>query len=151
MYIVAQYANEIIVAVISALAGSILTWGYQEYTAKRKMLKERFDKLYAPFEKMVLLRKQGAHSFSDLDTELQKDLIHLLFDNYEYADTVLKVLVVQFKMCLDGKQKEDSDKNFFLIEHQVSQGFNKLSRKLYLEPFRASASKEALKKWDKLP
>ena len=142
---------EIIVAVVSAFAGAALSWGYQEFIAKRTMAQERFQKLYAPFEKMVLLRTHGAHNFSSLEPALREDFIRLLLNNYEYADSVLKLLIVQFKWCLDSEIKDDGDKTFYLIERHVSEGFNKLSRKLFLEPFKVSVSKKALRDWDKLP
>ncbi len=122
-------------SIISLVIGYFFSKFQQHYSEKRTRISERFEKLYAPFEKMIWLRTKGTFCFSDLDPQLQQDFIELLFNNYEYADSKLKILLMHFKWSYDSKDFQGSNDNFFLIMKQISAAFNLLSKKLFLEPF----------------
>lgn len=59
--------------VIPYIAGYFTHIFQQYFLEKRTRLKERFEKLYAPFDKMIWLQTKGAFSFSDLAPELQHE------------------------------------------------------------------------------
>lgn len=137
--------------VIPYIAGYFTHIFQQYFLEKRTRLKERFEKLYAPFDKMIWLQTKGAFSFSDLAPELQHDFIKLLFTNYEYADSKLKTLLMHFKWAYDSEDFEESDKFFFLIEKRISETYNVFSKKLFLEPFCMKKVSKTLKEFKKLP
>ena len=75
-------------------------------------------------------------------------------DNYEYADSELKELLLRFKWVYDtpaAKDTEDTDKCFFMIEQRISLVFNVLCKELFLEPYSIKHADKITKKWDKLP
>lgn len=137
--------------VIPYIAGYLTHIFQQYFSEKRTRLKERFEKLYAPFEKMIWLQTKGAFCFSNLSLKLQLDFVELLFGNYECADLELKTLLMQFKWAYDSKDFKESDKFFFLIEKHMSETYNVFSKKLFLEPFCMKKVNKTLKEFKKLP
>ena len=103
---------------------------------------------------MVWLHTHGAFQFSDLAPDLQRQFFELLFNNYEYADSELKELLLRFKWVYDvpaAKDIEEADKCFLLIEQRISLVFDVLCKKLFLEPYSIKHADRITKKWDKLP
>lgn len=144
----------IVICVITALLSYAFGLFQHRFIAKREKQSERFEKLYAPFEKMIWLHTHGAFQFSELDPNLQRQFFELLFNNYEYADSELKELLLRFKWVYDtpaAKDTEDTDKCFFMIEQRISLVFNVLCKELFLEPYSTKHADKITKKWDKLP
>lgn len=142
----------IAVCIVTAVLSYFLGLFQHSFMAKREKNAERFEKLYAPFEKMLWLHTHGAFHFSDLDPQLQREFFELLFNNYEYADSELKELLMRFKWAYDtpGSDTDDANKCFFLIEKRIDSIFNVLSKKLFLEPYSFKHSKNVSKMWDDL-
>ena len=114
--------------IIGFFTNRLLAHHSEKYTRKS----ERFEKLYAPFVKMVWLHTHGAFQFSDLAPDLQR----------------------RFKWVYDvsaAKDIEEADKCFFLIEQRISLVFNVLCRKLFFEPYSIKHADRIAKKWDNLP
>jgi len=78
---------ELTISIISLIAGYITSQLLERHSEKYTRKSERFEKLYAPFEKMIWLHKNGAFQFSDLAPDLQRQFFELLYNNYEYADS----------------------------------------------------------------
>lgn len=144
--------TELIICIITASLGYVAGRRHQLFLEKRSMLRERFEKLYAPFEKMIWIHTHGAFNFSELEPSLQKMFFELLFNNYEYADSELKELLMRFKWTYDTPiaDKEAADKHFFMIENRISQIFGILSKKLFLEPYCIKYANKVSKEWDRL-
>lgn len=145
---------ELIISIISLTIGyftsRILEAHSEKYTCKSK----RFEKLYAPFVKMIWLHTHGAFQFSELNIVLQRQFFELLFNNYEYADSELKELLLRFKWVYDtpaANDIEEANKCFFMIEQRISLVFNVLSKELFLEPYSIKHADKISKRWDKLP
>lgn len=146
--------TSIIVCIIAALLSYIFGLFQHRFVEKREQKSRRFEKLYAPFEKMIWLRTYGAFQFSELDPSLQRQFFELLFNNYEYADSELKELLLRFKWVYDtpgAKDIEAANKYFFMIEQRISLVFNVLCKELFLEPYSIKHADKVSKKWDKLP
>ena len=143
---------ELIICFITALLGYVAGRRHQLFLEKRAMLHDRFEKLYAPFEKMIWIHTQGAFHFSKLDPDLQRKFFELLFNNYEYADSELKELLMRFKWTYDtpGADMEEADRHFFMIENRISQIFGMLSKKLFLEPYSIKHAGKITEEWDRL-
>ena len=94
----------------------------------------------------------GAFHFSKLDPDLQRKFFELLFNNYEYADSELKELLMRFKWTYDtpGADMEEADRHFFIIENRISQIFGMLSKKLFLEPYSIKHAGNITEEWDRL-
>lgn len=142
--------KEIIVAIVSLLVGYFVSKLQSRYTERRQRIQERFEKLYAPFEKLIWCETHGAFEFSNLDPKLQKQFMDLLFNNYEYADSMLKELLMRFKWTYDNLDmcKEEADEHFFMIENRITKVFNVLSKKLFLDPAYMRYSKKNNKEWN---
>ncbi len=144
----------IAICVITALLSYTFGLFQHRFVAKREQKSERFAKLYAPFEKMLWLHTHGAFRFSELDPVLQRQFFELLFNNYEYADSELKELLLRFKWLYDtptAKDTEEANKCFFMIEQRISLIFNVLSKQLFLEPYSIKHADKITKRWNKLP
>ena len=145
---------ELITSTTSLIIGFFTNRLLEHHSEKYTRKSERFEKLYAPFVKMVWLHTHGAFQFSDLAPDLQRQFFELLFNNYEYADSELKELLLRFKWVYDvsaAKDIEEADKCFFLIEQRISLVFNVLCRKLFFEPYSIKHADRIAKKWDNLP
>lgn len=146
--------KEIVICIISLTAGYFIS-RLQEYRSKKYMrIEERFQKLYAPFEKMIWFHTHGAFLFSDFDMSMQKQFFDLLFNNYEYADSELKELLLRFKWVYDtpsSKDVDESNKCFFLIAQHISSVFNIFCKKLFLDPYSLKYADKVSKEWDRLP
>ncbi len=143
---------ELVVSIISLIVGYFFSRLQERHSEKYTRKSERFEKLYAPFEKMIWLHTHGAFQFSDLDSGLQRQFFELLFNNYEYADSELKELLLRFKWVYDtpaAKDIEETDKCFFMIEQRISLVFNVLCRELFLEPYSIKHADKIAKRWDK--
>lgn len=146
--------TELLICILSLIGGYIFRRFQERYTERHTQKTERFKKLYAPFEKMIWLHTQGAFQFSDLEPLLQRQFFELLFNNYEYADSELKELLLRFKWVYDTplvKDADEADKCFFLIEQRIDTVFNVLSKELFLEPYSIKYAERISKKWNKLP
>ena len=145
---------ELIISMTSLIIGYFISRLLERHSEKYTRKSERFEKLYAPFEKMVWLHTHGAFQFSDLAPDLQRQFFELLFNNYEYADSELKELLLRFKWVYDtpsAKDTDEADKCFFLIEQRISLIFNVLCKELFLEPYSIKHADKITKQWDKLP
>ncbi len=145
---------ELTISIVSLAFGYFTSRFLETHSEKYTRKSERFEKLYAPFEKMIWLHTHGAFQFSDLDPALQRQFFELLFNNYEYADSELKELLLRFKWVYDipaAKDIEEADKCFFMIEQRISLVFNILSKELFLEPYSIKHAEKIAKRWDKLP
>lgn len=143
---------DLIVCIITALLGYAAGRQHQLFSEKRTRLQERFEKLYAPFEKMLWLHTHGAFNFSELEPDLQRKFFELLFNNYEYADSELKELLMRFKWTYDNPCADmaEADKHFFMIEKRISDVFNALSKRLFLDPYTIKHANTVTKNWNKL-
>ena len=144
---------ELTISIISLIAGYITSQLLERHSEKYTRKSERFDKLYAPFEKMVWLHTHGAFQFSELDPVLQRQFFELLFNNYEYADSELKELLLRFKWVYDtpaAKDTEEADKCFFMFEQRMWLVYNVLCKDLFLEPYSIKHADKITKKWNKL-
>jgi len=143
---------ELTISIISLAIGYFTSRLLETHSEKYTRKSERFEKLYAPFEKMIWLHTHGAFQFSDLDPDLQRQFFELLFNNYEFADSELKELLLCFKWVYDtpaAKDIEEADKCFFMIEQRISLVFNVLSKELFLEPYSIKHAEKIAKRWDK--
>ncbi len=143
---------ELIAGAVTTILGYIFGRWHHLFLERRSRTLDRFEKLYAPFEKMIWIQTHGAFRFSDLDSKLQRQFFELLFNNYEYASSELKELLYCFKSSYDSIPEfgvEDSDRIFFEIENNISEGFNALSKTLFLEPYCLKKSKKVLKRLSK--
>jgi hypothetical protein len=143
----------VIATIISFVLGYYSSKLSKQFSEKRTRMLERFEKLYAPFEKMILIHTYGAFSFSALDAELQNQFVSLLYNNYEYADSELKELIMRFKWTYPPAQPDpqESDKYFFLIERRISDVFNIFSKRLFLDSYCIKHADKVTKDWDALP
>lgn len=144
---------ELAISIISLIIGYFISRLLERHSEKYTRKSERFEKLYAPFEKMVWLHTHGAFQFSDLDPALQRQFFELLFKHYEYADSKLKELLLRFKWVYDipaAKDTEEADKCFFMIQQHISLVFNALCRDLFLEPYPIKHADKITEKCDKL-
>lgn len=142
---------ELTISIVSLIAGYIINLIQTNHSEKRTRKSERFEKLYAPFEKMIWLHTHGAFHFSELEPSLQRQFFELLFNNYEYADSELKELLLRFKWLYDtpaAKDVEEADKCFFLIEQRIWAVFNALCKKLFYEPYCIKHADKISKKWE---
>lgn len=143
---------ELTISIISLIIGYFSSRLLERHSEKYTRKSERFEKLYAPFVKMVWLHTHGAFQFSDLTPDLQRQFFELLFSNYEYADSELKELLLRFKWVYDvpaAKDIEETDKCFLLIEQRISLVFDVLCKKLFLEPYSIKHADRISKKMDK--
>ncbi|MCM1326932.1 MAG: hypothetical protein NC094_09065 [Bacteroidales bacterium] len=146
--------KEITIAIISLVVGYFISRIQEILSEKHTRKEERFQKLYAPFVKMIWLHTHGAFQFSELDPSLQRQFFELLFNNYEYADSELKALLLQFKWTYDTPSAEDvadADRHFFLIEERITTVFNVLCKDLFLEPYSIKHADKIAKQLEKLP
>ena len=144
---------EFTISIVSLIAGYFTSRLLEHHSQKYTRKSERFEKLYAPFEKMIWLHTHGAFQFSDLAPDLQRQFFELLYSNYEYADSELKELLLRFKWVYDtpsAKDTEEADKCFFMIEQRMWLVFNALSKDLFLEPYSIKHADRIAKEMDKL-
>lgn len=148
----AMLSKELILCLITAIAGYFVGKWHQLFIERRTALSLRFQNLYAPFEKLIWLNTQGAHTFSGLNRQLQREFFELLLNNYEYADSELKELIFRFKCTYDNSETDmdEADQYFFLIEKRIDQIFNTISKKLFYEPYCIKYAKKVTKDWERL-
>lgn len=133
MEILSRYSTYII-CVLTALLGYGAGRWHQLFLEKRNIISIRFQNLYAPFEKEYLKAGPGAFYFTDLSDEKQKFFQNILIDNYEYTDSALKTLIYEFRCAIFSGDTNDINRTFFEIATSIDKTFDKISKKLFLEP-----------------
>lgn len=128
----------ILVSIITAILGYITGRKHQLFLEKRSRLMERYQNLYAPFEKLYLKVCTGAFYFTDLPIDIQEQFLSILYNNYEYTDSKLKNLIYEFRCNYYGNDIdiEVANLKFYEIASQISSQFHKLGNKLYFEGYK---------------
>lgn len=130
----------IIVPIITAILGYIFGILRESYKEKRSKLNLRFEKLYNPFQTLIMKNTHGAFIFSDLNQDLQKMFYDLLIDQYMFADKLLKSKIMEFRWIYDDYTlnnrpiiNPDSNLNikFYEISVHIFEEYNNLCSKLY--------------------
>ncbi|MDR0964500.1 MAG: hypothetical protein LBM60_07790 [Clostridium sp.] len=64
----------------------------------------------------------------------KNEFMSILSNNYEFSDPYLKQLLYGFKSALEGKDIEESNKLFFIIQNHIEKTFEELSISLFYVP-----------------
>lgn len=116
--------SNIIQNVLSALIGFGLGFYLfvlrESYKEKHQRMNERYLNLYLPFEKLILKETHGAFHFHDLPADTRQKFIDLIYENYHYAGSKLKLLMTEFRWTVIEFEKEpmeyeDMDIHFHML------------------------------------
>ncbi|MHB9945239.1 hypothetical protein CF095_07515 [Clostridium botulinum] len=134
-----------IIPISTTICGYMAGIYHERFKEKRSKLNLAFNKLYNPFQKLIMKEIHGAFIFSDLNTDLKNKIYNILLDNYEFADSKLKVLIIEFKWNYDDyiqnncpklTDKSDLNQIFHKLSLHMSFYYNKLCSKLYYPKFK---------------
>jgi len=127
---------QIFIPIITAIIGYILGRFEFLYKEKRTQLKTQFLELYLPLQKFLIDVNPEEKTFSSLYSEIQADIVDMLIDKYEYAESDLKNLIVKFHSTfVKDPYNTDAvttlDNEFFELIKCVKRDYNKLAKKLF--------------------
>lgn len=105
---IATYLIPVISVAISFFIGR-----YESRSARRvEIAKERYEKFYVPFIRMIFEQGLMYESFSDLSFQEQMKIYRLLLDNLQYMDCetldVVEPIFAEFSLYLMSNSKDDA-------------------------------------------
>ena len=135
-----DFEISIIIPIVTAILGYILGNLHEHHKEKRSKLNLSFEKLYNPFQILIMKNTYGAFLFSDLDQDIQKSFYDLLISEYMFADELLKLKIVEFKWIYDDyifnnrpilTHEDDLNLKFYEITTHMLDEYNTLCSKIY--------------------
>jgi len=124
---------KVLIPLVSVISGYFVGRYHTLFLEKRSRLRERFNNLYLPFEKLYFTETHGAFRFTELPLNLRQQFTSILYENKIYADSTLHEMIVVFKWMNDPKvyDSEDIDPHFHKIAVHIKNQHTQMAKKLF--------------------